>query len=115
MKKIKNKTPLAIYGFGVFLAIIWEAVLIQSGIKGVAAGLFLLLLPLTATPYLMWVVDQEGREPPEYYAETYRNNKLLMWSVRIFMMIMISVMNAVGAIFIIGLFLLIGKWLGFKD
>jgi hypothetical protein len=35
--------------------------------KGFAATLYILFLPLTGTPSVLWFLDKEGQEPEEYF------------------------------------------------
>jgi len=79
---------------------------------GFARTLFVLFLPLTATPYILWVVHKEGQEPETYFKDTYGGQTGLMWVVRVFMMVVVSTMSSVAAIMILGAFGLIFRLLG---
>jgi hypothetical protein len=53
-------------------------VLGSSRIKGFAASLYILFLPLTGAPYILWLVDNEGQEPEEYFKDQYSGRGGLM-------------------------------------
>ena len=68
----------------------------RTGILGIV------FLPLTATPYILWVVHKEGQEPEGYLKETYGSD-LMMWVARVFMMVVISALSSIIAITILGI------------
>ena len=71
---------------------------------GLTAALYLLFLPLVGTPYILWVVHKEGQEPDDYFKTAYSGSVGLMWVVRLFMMLIVSVLSLVAAILILGAF-----------
>jgi hypothetical protein len=57
-------------------------------------------LPLTASPYIMWVMHREGQEP-DFFNQNYPDSSLFaVWFIRIFMMVIISVMCVFAAIIV---------------
>jgi hypothetical protein len=72
--------------------------------KGFAATLYILFLPLTGTPYVLWFVDKEGQEPEEYFKDQYSGSAELMWFVRVVMMVAVSSLSSFAAILILGAF-----------
>jgi hypothetical protein len=96
--KGKPKAPMMIFVVCVLLAGIWLIMALNSrtGILGVV------FLPLTASPYILWVVHKEGQEPEGYLKETYGSD-LMMWVARVFMMVVISALSSIIAITILGI------------
>ena len=81
-----------------------------------AAGMGMLgivFLPLTSTPYILWVVHKEGQEPERYFKETYADSALFMWVVRAFMLIVISALISL-VLFLVFLvvFIIFGAFFG---
>jgi hypothetical protein len=72
--------------------------------KGFAATLYILFLPLTGTPSVLWFVDKEGQEPEEYFKDQYSGSAGLMWFVRVFMMVAVSSLSSFAAILLLGVF-----------
>jgi len=68
----------------------------------IAETVYVFFLPLTATPYIMWVIHKEGQEPEEYLKEQYGGHIGLMWFVRIFMMLVISTLGSFAVLLIFG-------------
>ena len=68
----------------VILATVYWLVKEHSRMDEFASNLYFLLLPLTGTPYLIWVVQGESREPEGYFKTTYGGHAGLMWGVRVF-------------------------------
>jgi hypothetical protein len=71
--------------------------------KGFAATLYILFLPLTATPYVLWFVDKEEQEPEEYFKDQY-GSAGWMWFTHVYMMVVASVLSSFAAILILGAF-----------
>src|SRR5262249_10707372 len=96
--KGKPKAPMMIFVVCVLLAGIWLIMVLNSrtGILGIV------FLPLTPTPYILWVVHKEGQEPEGYLKETYGSD-LMMWVARVFMMVVISALSSIIAITILGI------------
>jgi hypothetical protein len=67
-----------------------------------ATTLYVFFLPLTATPYIMWVIHKEGQEPEEYLKEMYAGSVGLMWFVRVFMMVVVSLLGSILAVLVLG-------------
>jgi hypothetical protein len=88
--------PLVIYGACAMLAIIFWLVWFAArmGMLGVV------FLPLTSTPYILWIVHKERQEPERYFKETYADSALLMWLVRVFMMIVVSALSSFVLFFV---------------
>ena len=99
--KIKRDVPRFIYALCVLLAMAFWFVFMRTRMDDLAKIVYVLFLPLTASPYIMWVIHKEGQEPEGYFKETYSGNIGLMWFVRIFMMTIIS---------ILGLFVALAIW-----
>jgi hypothetical protein len=73
----------------------------------IAKTVYVFLLPLTSSPYMIWVIHKEGQEPAEYFKDPYDNRVGWMWVVRISMMVIASSSSSVAAIFIFGMIALI--------
>lgn len=67
------------------------------------------LMPLIATPYIMYVIHKEGQEPRRYLEEMYYSRIGLMWFVRIFMMVVMSALSSIAAILVMGAIALIAS------
>jgi hypothetical protein len=78
--------PIIIYGACAMLAMIFWLVWFAAGM----GMLGIVFLPLTSTPFILWVVHKEGQEPERYFQQTYADSALLMWVVLVFMMIVVS-------------------------
>jgi len=102
--KGRRNAPTMIYVACVLLAMIYWLVLFGSRMDGLARNLYVLLLPLIGTPFILWVVHKEGQEPEGYFKDTYAGRAGAMWAVRVFMMIVASVLSSVVAIMILGAF-----------
>ncbi|MGA2446747.1 MAG: hypothetical protein ABSG50_15125 [Opitutaceae bacterium] len=105
--KGRQNVPTLIYVACVLLAMVFWLVLISSKMVGFAKTLYVLFLPLTGTPYILWVVHKEGQEPEGYFKDTYAGHAGLMWVVRVFMMVVVSVLSSIAAIMILGAFRLV--------
>jgi hypothetical protein len=101
-KSGKGNTPIFIYVACVLLAMAFWLVFFGSKINGFAAILYVLFLPLTSTPYVLWVVTKEGQESEEYFKDQYAGSTGLMWIVRVFMMFVVCGLSSVAAIMILG-------------
>src|SRR5437870_7009745 len=102
--KSRQKVSTLIYVACVLLAMVFWLVLFSSRMDGFANALYLLFLPLTGTPYILWAVHKEGQEPEGYFKDAYAGHAGLMWVVRVFMMVVVSVLSSVVAIMILGAF-----------
>src|SRR5882724_10136033 len=102
--KVRRDVPILIYVPGLLLAMVFYIVFLSSRMEGVTAALYLLLLPLIGSPYILWVVHKEGQEPEGYFKDTYAGHAGLMWVVRGFMMVVVSVLSLFAAIMIFGAF-----------
>ena len=69
---------------------------------GLAKMLYICLLPLAASPWIMWVNQEEERESTDYFKKFYADNTALMWFVRVFMMIIMSVMASFVGLLVLG-------------
>jgi len=71
--KGKPKAPMMIFVVCVLLAGIWLIMVLNSrtGILGIV------FLPLTAAPYMLWVVHKEGHEPEGYLKETHGSDLMM--------------------------------------
>ena len=104
-----QRQPALIYLACVLLAIAFWVVFFRSRMDGVATILFVLFLPLTGTPYVVWVVHREGKEPQKYFDDAYAGHSGLMWVVRIFMMLVVSLLSSVVAIAVLAGFTLVTR------
>lgn len=68
---------------------------------GLVNTLYFVFLPLTGTPYILWAVHKEGQEPEGYFKDTYAGHDGLMWGVRVFMMVVVSLLSSVAAIIVL--------------
>jgi hypothetical protein len=100
--KTPRNVPIMIYIACLALAVIYWLVFILAGMEGLTSTLYFFLLPLIGIPYILWIVHHEGREPEEYFQDTYAGHTGLMWVVRIFMMGVVSTLSSVAAILILG-------------
>lgn len=64
-------------------------------------ALYFLFLPLATTPYLIWVIHNEGKDPEWYFKEMYDGSVGLMWLVRIFMMLLIATFSSIVALLVL--------------
>src|SRR5438045_2446451 len=96
--KGRSNVPILVYVPSLLLAMIFYIVFLRSRMVGLTAALFSLLLPLVGTPYILWVVHKEGQEPDSYLKHAYSDSVGLMWLVRLFMMLIVSVLSLVAAI-----------------
>jgi hypothetical protein len=85
-----------------FAAVFW-VVLWDSRMNGFAKILYILFLPLTGTPYILWLVDTEGQQPEEYLKDQY-GSAGWMWFARVYLMVAVSALSSVAAILILGAF-----------
>jgi len=102
--KDKQNVPILIYVPCVLLAMVFWFVLFSSRMHGFAETLYFLFLPVSGTPYILWIVHKEGQEPEGYFKDTYAGHAGLMWVDRVFMMVVVSVFSSVAAIMILGAF-----------
>jgi|GEM_PF-2669692 len=102
--KQKSKVPILVYAPSLLLAMVFYFVFLRSRMVGLTAALYSLLLPLVGTPYILWVVHKEGQESDGYFKDAYSGSVGLMWVVRLFMMLIVSVFSLVAAILIFGAF-----------
>jgi hypothetical protein len=64
---------------------------------------FLLFLPLTSTPYIIWVIHKESHEGEEYLNKMYDSRfPWLRWFVYAFMMVVISALGTIILLLIAG-------------
>ena len=96
MKRTLSKETLA-YVACVILAMAFWLVMLHSRMDAFASKLYLVFLHLTGSPYILWVVHAEGRESEGYFKENYGGHPGLMWAVRVFMMVVVSVMSLIAA------------------
>ena len=71
---------------------------------------YFLFLPLTAAPWMMCVIHKEGQEPDGYLKETYGGHVGLMCFVRIFMMVVLSILSSVVGLLVFGAVFLRHDW-----
>ena len=67
-----------------------------------ARAVYCLFLPLTATPYIMFVIHKEGQKSYEYWEGVYGGHAGFAWVARIFMMVVVSALSSVAALLIFG-------------
>jgi len=100
--KAKRDVPKFVYGMCTFLVMAFWFVFDATRMDGFAKIAYFLLLPLTSAPYIMCVIHKEGKEPDSYLKDTYGGHPGLMWLVRIFMMVVLSVLNSAAALLVFG-------------
>jgi hypothetical protein len=66
---IATISTILIYAACVILAMVFWLILFGSQMDDFARALYILFLPLTATPYILWVVHKEGQEPEGYFKD----------------------------------------------
>jgi hypothetical protein len=84
------------------LAAMWWLVFYMASMGQYTKVIYSCFLPLTAAPYIMWVIHKEGQEPPNYIQHTYGDRVWLVWLVRIFMMIVVSALSSIAAVLAMG-------------
>jgi hypothetical protein len=84
------------------LATTWWLILFSVRMEDFAKILYAFFLPLTSPPCIMWVIHKEGQEPENYLKEMYANNVGLICFVRIFMMVVVSMLSSVAALLVLG-------------
>jgi hypothetical protein len=100
--KIKRNIPKPIYGLCVLLTMAFWFVLDSTRMDGFGKIIYFIFLPLTSAPYIMCVIHKEGQEPDSYFKDTYGSHPGLMWFVRSFMMVVLSLLNSVAALLVFG-------------
>lgn len=110
MKNIQ-RPPVLICVVCVLLAMVFWFVFIvrvdhfaRTPIDDFAKTLYVLFLPLTSTPYILWVVHKEGQEPGGYFKDAYAGHAGFMWFIRVFMMGVASGLSSVAAFVVLGTF-----------
>lgn len=63
--KIQQDAPKSIYALCGLLAAAFWLVFLSTGMDDFTKTLYVFFLPLTAAPYIMWVIHKEGQEPEE--------------------------------------------------
>jgi hypothetical protein len=102
MKIQQNVVPKFIYLLCVLLAMAFWFVFISTEMDGFAKTVYVFFLPLTATPYIMYVIYKEGQEPDGYLKETYGGSAGSIWLVRVFMMVVVSALSSIAALLVFG-------------
>ncbi len=101
MKRIILDAPKILYALCVLLAMAYWMIFLSTDMGDLAKNLFILFLPLVSTPYILWIVHSDRREPEERLKERY-GGTYGMWFIRIFMIVVISVLSLVAAIMVLG-------------
>jgi len=109
MKRSRN-APIPVYVACVILATVFWFVLFSSRMDGSAKNLYVLFLPLTGCPYILWVVHKEGQEPEGYFKDAYGGHAGVMWGVRMFMLVVVSCLSSAASFVIFGIL-----WLVFRE
>jgi hypothetical protein len=100
--RIQQNVSKFIYVLCVFLAMAFWLVFFSTRMDNFAKTVYVFFLPLTATPYIMWVIHKEGQEPEGYLKEVYGGYIGLMWFGRIFMIVVVSTLGSITALLLLG-------------
>jgi len=67
----ENISEILIYVFCTFLAMAYWLIFFSTNMRGFAKILYLIFLPFTSTPFIIWVIHREGQESEDYLKKWY--------------------------------------------
>jgi len=70
----------------------------RIGPDRIAEYLLFAFFPLIGAPFLFWAIQGESRDYDEHLKEFYSNSVYFMWFIRLFMMVIASVMYCIAAV-----------------
>jgi hypothetical protein len=104
LKAIPKIVHICCFALGVAYILLVGQIVIDARTPPNALTEYLLLVffPLIGTPYLFWAIEGESRDYDKYLKEYYNDSVYFMWFIRLFMMVIASLLYLTAAFVVIG-------------